>query len=197
MHLEKSEKPQTSSCYKYKRNVPQHDICRLPKSLRHRTRKCYETFVWLVSVLHTEMKVSVSLSEVLSEPLKVGNRVKQGCVLAATLFSVFFFLWSCLPCIQFGYRVDRVKTCSTPDERKPRNVLVRELMFANDIAFVAYNQQDTQEIIRAFSKYSKAFGLKMNLNKTEVMYLSPPPGSHEIGQDIQIEAQVLTQVSKL
>ena len=43
-------------------------------------------------------------------------------------------------------------------------------MFADDTAFAAHNRQDTQEIITRFSRSAKAFGLKLNLKKTEVMY---------------------------
>ena len=51
-------------------------------------------------------------------------------------------------------------------------------MFTDDIAFVAQKSKlsDIQEIITRFSKSAKVFGLKINLNKTEVMYQSSPPG---------------------
>ena len=45
------------------------------------------------------------------------------------------------------------------------------------------------------SKSTKAFGLKIYLKKTEVMY-QLPPGSDDIGQDIEIKGPVLTQVNK-
>ena len=39
-----------------------------------------------------------------------------------------------------------------------------------------------------------AFKLKINLNKTKVMY-QPVPESYDISQDIQLESQVLTQIN--
>ena len=67
-----------------------------------------------------------------------------------------------------------------------RNVLVCELMFTDDISFMAHNHQNIQEIITCFLKSTMAFGLK----ETEVTY-QPCPGFHDIGQDIQIEGQDL------
>ena len=49
---------------------------------------CLEYFVWLVAALHAGMKVSVSLKE-LSKPFEDEYGVKQGCVLAPILFSIF------------------------------------------------------------------------------------------------------------
>ena len=68
-------------------------------------------------------------------------------------------------------------------------------MFAGITAFVVHNQQDAQEITTHFLKFVKAFGLKINLKKTKVMYQTPP-GSPDIGYDIQVEEQVLSQVNK-
>ena len=66
---------------------------------------------------------------------------------------------------------------------------------ADDIAFEVHNHQDAQEIITRFSESAKAFGLKIDHKKTEVMY-DPFPGFHDIGQDMQIEDQVQTQLNK-
>ena len=55
--------------------------------------------------------------------------------------------------------------------------------------------QDAQEIITCLSKSAETFWLKIEHKKTEAMY-QPFPGSHNIGQNIQIESQVLTQVNK-
>jgi hypothetical protein len=74
-------------------------------------------------------------------------------------------------------------------------VLVRELMFADDTAFVAHTHSDAQDIIRRFACSAKAFGLKINIKKTEMMH-QPVPGSNDDVQPIYIEDQELTKVSK-
>ena len=42
------------------------------------------------------------------------------------------------------------------------------------MTFMINNYQDEQEVITYFLKSVKAFGLKINLKKTEVMYQTPP-----------------------
>ena len=68
-------------------------------------------------------------------------------------------------------------------------------MFTYDTGFVAHNHQDAQEIIPCFSKSAKAFGLKIIFQKTEVIY-QLLLGFYDIGQHIQIDGLVLTQVKK-
>ena len=62
-------------------------------------------------------------------------------------------------------------------------VLVREFMFADDTAFVAHNHDDAQEIVSRFARSAQAFGLKMNIKKTEMLY-QPAPESNDNGQFI-------------
>ena len=78
---------------------------------------------------------------------------------------------------------------------KTRSVMVHKLMFTDEATFVADNHQNEQEIITRFSKSTKIFGLKLNLNKIEIIYRTLP-GSHYIGQDIEIDGQVRTQINK-
>ena len=73
-------------------------------------------------------------------------------------------------------------------------ILVHQLMFADNTVFMVHNHQGAQKIIN-FSKSAKVIWLKINLKKTEIMY-QPLLGSHDIGQDIQIQDQALIQVNK-
>jgi len=50
---------------------------------------CQDQFINLIAALHTGMKTSVNLKGDLSAPFKITNGVKQGCVLAPTLFSIY------------------------------------------------------------------------------------------------------------
>ena len=58
-------------------------------------------------------------------------------------------------------------------------------MFADDTAFVAHNHDDAQEIFSRFARSAQAFGLKINIKKTEMLY-QPAPGSNDEGQSIYI-----------
>ena len=68
-------------------------------------------------------------------------------------------------------------------------------MFADDIAFVSHSPEDAQDIITRFSRSAKAFGLKINIKKTEVIY-QPPPGVVTTGLSIKIDGQDLVVASK-
>jgi len=50
---------------------------------------CPDQFTNLIAALHTGMKASVNLEGDFSAPFEITNSVKQGCVLAPTLFSIY------------------------------------------------------------------------------------------------------------
>jgi len=50
---------------------------------------CPEKFTTMIEALHTGMTAKVSVGVEVSESFNVTNGVKQGCVLAPTLFSIF------------------------------------------------------------------------------------------------------------
>ena len=116
--------------------------------------------------------------------------MKQGCILAPALFlnfiSIILFdvftdftqgLW-----IQRRPGLNLLNASQFKPIRKTRNVLVRELIFAQCIDFVVHIPSDVQEIITRFTKSEVIWAE----NKPRI-YLSLP-GSH----NIQIDSQVLT-----
>ena len=50
---------------------------------------CPEKFITMIAALHTGMMANVSVGGEVSESFSVTNGVKQGCILAPTLFSIF------------------------------------------------------------------------------------------------------------
>ena len=162
---------------------------------------CPDQFTTLISSLHTGMKASVNLKGELSEPFEITNGVKQGCVLAPTLFSIYLTMvmnnafdgydrgvW-----IQARPGADLFNINQFKSSTRTNKILIRELMFADDTAFVAHHHQDAQEIITRFAKSAKDFGLKINITKTEMMY-QPPPGRHDEGEEISIDGEILNSV---
>ena len=53
---------------------------------------------------------------------------------------------------------------------KITNILVRELLFADDSALIAHSAEEIQRIVDAFANASSKFGLKFNRKQTEVMF---------------------------
>ena len=143
------------------------------------------------------------LKRTLSEKFEVGNKGKQGCVLAPNtvpVFSFFYFyghlwcyhwfLWKRMDTGANLFNANKFKSA-----RKTRNILVHELIFTEDTAFVAQNYQDSQKIITRFSKSAKTSWLKINLKKTKVIY-QHRSRTYDNGQDIQIGDQVLIHANK-
>ena len=102
---------------------------------------CPEKFTTMIEALHTGMMANVSVGGEVSGSFNVRNRVKQGCVLAPTLFS---FLSAML-------------------DEAFRNM-------GDDSALVAHFGKEMQKILDAFSGASKKVGLKINPKNTEMLY---------------------------
>ena len=69
---------------------------------------------------------------------------------------------------------------------------MRQLLFADDSALVAHAAEEMQKIVDAFSNASKRFGLKININKTEVLY--QPNSTRTRQEDITVDGNKLNSV---
>jgi hypothetical protein len=75
---------------------------------------------------------------------------------------------------------------------KTAQILVRELLFADDSALVSHTPEQMQQIVDAFSTASKKFGLKINIKKTEVLF--QPGTAHIEEEDILVDGAALNTV---
>ena len=133
---------------------------------------CPEKFTTMIEALHTGMMANVSVGGEVSELFSVTNGVKQGCVLAPMLFSIFLsaMLDEAFRDIQSRESADLFNVAHFNAKTKTTRILMRELLFADDSALVAHSAEEMQNIVDAFSNASKKFGLKINIKKTEVLY---------------------------
>ena len=157
----------------------------------------------MLKELHRDMKGRVSFNGQLSEEISIDNGVKQGDIPAPTLFSIYFavLLMHAFKDCDVGVLL-RFRTTGKVFNLRRFNVkskvfqeLIRELLYADDADFLAHTEADMQTIMDNFSRACDAFGLKISLKKTKVMY-TPAPGEPYVEPNIMVKGTRLEVVDK-
>ena len=123
------------------------------------------------------MKGTISYDGEASEPFPMHSGVKQGCVLAPTLFGIFFSL---LLKFAFEQSTEGVHLHTRSNGKlfslarlraktKVRTVLIREMLIADDAALSSHTEEDLQRLMDRFSHACREFGLTVSIKKTNVM----------------------------
>ena len=138
---------------------------------------CPPTLLSIIMSFHTNMKSTVSFDGNTSKPFNIKSGVKQGCVLAPTLFGIFF---SILLSYAFQNSTDGVFLRTRHDGKlfnlrrlraktKVTRVHLREMLFADDAALASHSIEGLQRLMDCFSSACNEFGLTISIKKTEVM----------------------------
>ena len=164
---------------------------------------CPAKFITMVRLFHDGMHARVQDDGDYSQPFPVTNGVKQGCVLAPTLFSMVFsaMLTDAFRDgdigVGFRYRTDgslfnirRLKA-----KTKVHEDIARDFLFADDCALNASTQSDMQESMDLFTKACENFGLTISTKKTEVLH-QPAPAVPYNEPNINVNGQRLAAVDK-
>ncbi|BHF67906.1 hypothetical protein SprV_0301093500 [Sparganum proliferum] len=135
----------------------------------------------MVRQLHDGIMARVTDNGNVSEVFAVTNGVKQGCVLAPTLFSLM-----CSAMLMDAYRDERPGICiaySTDDhllnqrrmnfQSRVSTTTVHEVLFADDCALNTTSEEDMQRSMDLFSAACENFGLTINTQKRVVMHQPP------------------------
>ena len=147
---------------------------------------CPPKFLTMIIQLHEGQLGQIRHGNELSQPFHINNGVKQGCVLAPTLFSIFFSMMLAQAVedldkdegvyIRFRTDGDLFNLRRLQSHTKTSEKLVRELLFADDAALVAHTERALQRLTSCFAAASELFGLVVSLKKTEVLH---QPSPHE------------------
>nr|VZI47363.1 unnamed protein product [Spirometra erinaceieuropaei] len=145
---------------------------------------CPERFTQMVRQLHDGMIARVTDNGAVSEAFAVTNGVKQGCVLAPTLFSLMFsaMLMDAYrderPGIRIAYRTDGhiLNPRRMHFQSRVSTTIVHELLFADDCALNTTSEVEMQRSMDLFSAACENVGLVINTQKTVVMH-QPSPNS--------------------
>ena len=138
---------------------------------------CPPKLLSFIKSFHDESRGTVQYDGSMSEAFEINSGVKQGCVLAPTLFDIFFSVLlkhafkSTEEGILLRTRFDgklfnparlRAKT-------KVRKAILRDFLFADDAALVAHSAEMLQCLLNQFSSACDAFRLTISLKKTKVV----------------------------
>jgi len=164
---------------------------------------CPERFIAIVRQFHEGMMARVLDNGDQSPEFQVSNGVKQGCVLAPTLFSLMFsaMLSEALgpdePGIGLRYRTDgklfnqrRLNAVT-----KVKSTIIRDFLFADDCALNASTEANLQRNMDQFSSACDSFGLTISTKKTEILH-QPAPGKPYTKPSIQVKGCTLQDVDK-
>ncbi|BHF65234.1 hypothetical protein SprV_0200824400 [Sparganum proliferum] len=124
---------------------------------------CPERFTQMVRQLRDGILARVTDNGAVSEAFAVTNGVKQGCVLAPTLFSL----------MTDGHLLNQRRMHF---QSRVSTTTVHELLFADDCALNTTSEEEMQRSMDLFSAACENFGLVINTQKTVVMH-QPPPNS--------------------
>ena len=136
----------------------------------------------LIESFHSNMKGTVQFNGNLSEAFDIRSGVKQGCVLAPTLFGIFFSL---VLRYAFGTSQEGVYLRTRSDGKlfnlarlkaktKVRETIIRDMLFADDAAVASHKEAELQSMMDCFSQACKEFGLTISLKKTNVIGQDTP-----------------------
>ncbi len=138
---------------------------------------CPPQLLAVVTSFHVNMRSTVCFNGATSESFLVSSGVKQGCVLTPTLFGIFFSMllqYAFKDCHKGVYIHTRTggklfNIARLRAKTKVTEVLIREMLFADDAALTSHTVDGLQQLVSRFSYACKEFGLTISLEKTNIM----------------------------
>uniref|UniRef100_H3B479 Reverse transcriptase domain-containing protein n=1 Tax=Latimeria chalumnae TaxID=7897 RepID=H3B479_LATCH len=109
---------------------------------------CPQKVLSLFKEFHEGMKAIIQYENETSSELSIDTDMKQGCVLAPTGFGIFFSILLNL------FNIRRLQS-----KRHVTQLTIRDLLFADDAAFVSNSPDELQNMMNKFSDVCTKFGM--------------------------------------
>lgn len=153
---------------------------------------CPLKLLQILKSLHESTSASVYIEGEATKSFEVKTGVKQGCVLAPMLFLLYMHaITDNVSNANIGGVDIRFRSDSNMFDRrglKAKNKVktnrIDQLLFADDCALFAKTPAELQTILDVFVKSAKEFGLQVNEQKTEVMFINCPPSNITINSNV-------------
>ena len=131
----------------------------------------------IITSFRQDMQSTVCFDGATSNAFPVSSGVKQGCVLAPTLFGIFFSMllqYAFVDCTEGVYGRTRsdgklFNIARLRAKTKAYVVLIRDLLFADDTALTSHSEEGLQHLVDKLSYACMAFGLTISLRKTNIL----------------------------
>ena len=153
----------------------------------------------VVRSLHDGMLAEVNVGGQVTPEFEVCNGLRQGCVIAPTLFNLYFALvmeqWR-TKCKEFG--VDVLYKCGGKlvgeRTRRPYNVRVMGLMFADDAVAIGTDRVSMEHAAAELERIIRAWGLTLSVVKTKLLVAGIPATEDEL-RPLELEGGEIECVS--
>ncbi len=135
----------------------------------------------IIKALHDHTSAAVRSYGEISDPFSVSVGVKQGCVLAPTLFNLFFdvMIWLTITDNHPGVRMSYLLDADLVGNRKKltSNVSVSDLEYADDMALISDSFDVLTTLLEFLDSTCRLMGLSINYKKTKLLSVLPKDGS--------------------
>ena len=126
----------------------------------------------MITSFHENKHGTVQYDGSSSKGFPTRNGVKQGCVFVPILFEVFFSLLSSYALVYSSegvWQVIQPGPSACENQTKVRQVLIREMLLAEDAALILHTEEGLQKLIDQFAQACTEFGLAISLKKTNIV----------------------------
>ena len=116
----------------------------------------------LLRNLYADQEATVSSEYETTDWFQIGKAVCQGCILSPCLFNLY---------TEYIMRNAGLKEAQAGIKIARRNI--NNLKYADDTTFMAENEEELKSLLMKVKEESEKVGLKLNIQKTEIMLSGP------------------------